>query len=172
MFDDCNDFFKWKADGRDFREARAIPAIRKGVESALLLSAVYGASAQYLHRSSVVLSWARSRHVHGCEPKWHGAPIAFERALDSRDAGQSLARRAEREGPGCPPDRTDASFAQRLDRRSRPTPLHGGRRVRLPTSARSSPDRSRNRTPGWRLPSAARSRTSRPCPQSPFRGST
>jgi uncharacterized protein with NRDE domain len=56
MFDDCNDFFKWKADGRDFREARAIPVIRKGVESALLLSAVYGASAQYLHRSSVVLT--------------------------------------------------------------------------------------------------------------------
>jgi hypothetical protein len=56
MFDDCNNFYKGKADGRDFREARAIPVIRKGVESALLLSAVYGASAQYLHRSSVVLT--------------------------------------------------------------------------------------------------------------------
>jgi len=56
MFDDCNNFFKWKADGRDFRAARAVPVTRKGVEQALLLSAVCGASAQYLHSSSVLLS--------------------------------------------------------------------------------------------------------------------
>jgi len=56
MFDDCNNFFKRKADGRVVGAAQAVPAIRKDAEPAASLSAVYGASAQYLHRSSVVLT--------------------------------------------------------------------------------------------------------------------
>jgi hypothetical protein len=56
MFDDCNNFFKGKADGRVIRAAQPVPAVRKGIESAVLLSAVYGASAQYLHRSRLVLT--------------------------------------------------------------------------------------------------------------------
>jgi hypothetical protein len=54
MFYDCNNFFKGKADGR-------VPApvpwrMTRGIGSALLLSAVVGGGAQYLHRPGVVLS--------------------------------------------------------------------------------------------------------------------
>jgi hypothetical protein len=56
MFDDCNNFFKGKADGRVVRAAPPVRLVREGVETALLLSAIGRACAQYLHRSSVILS--------------------------------------------------------------------------------------------------------------------
>jgi len=53
MFDDCNKFFKWKADGR---VPAAVRRHTKGIGSALLVSAIFGGGAQYLHRPVVVLS--------------------------------------------------------------------------------------------------------------------
>jgi hypothetical protein len=54
MFYDCNNFFKGKADGRvPAPVPRRMPT---GIGSALLLSAVVGGGAQYLHRPGVVLS--------------------------------------------------------------------------------------------------------------------
>jgi hypothetical protein len=56
MFDDCNSFFKGKADGRA-RHPATVPHIAgKGIGSASLLSAIHGVRAQYLHRGDVVLS--------------------------------------------------------------------------------------------------------------------
>ena len=54
MFDDCNNFFKRKADGRD--PGAAPRHMSKGIGSALLVSAIFGGGAQYLHRPVVVLS--------------------------------------------------------------------------------------------------------------------
>ena len=58
MFDDCNNFFKRKADERTGRIA-SFPASRKGFGPALVLSAVRGMQAQVLHHSRVVLSQER-----------------------------------------------------------------------------------------------------------------
>jgi len=57
MFDDCNNFFKGKADGRERHPAAVPRAAGKGIGSASLLSAIHGVRAQYLHREGVVLSW-------------------------------------------------------------------------------------------------------------------
>jgi len=64
MFDDCNNFFKGKADERVRRPAAVTPP-PKGIGSGSLLSAVCGGSAQYLHHPDVVLSEGSRDDVRG-----------------------------------------------------------------------------------------------------------
>jgi hypothetical protein len=56
MFDDCNDFFKRKADGRVRPPMPVGPLLPEGIVPALLLSVVDRAQTQYLHRTIAVLS--------------------------------------------------------------------------------------------------------------------
>jgi hypothetical protein len=49
MFDDYNNFYKGKADGRGIVRRRRARSPQRGCEAASRLSAVCGAPGQYLH---------------------------------------------------------------------------------------------------------------------------
>ena len=175
MFDDCNTFFKGKPDGRDesrtgrTRDGRECDARHPsgGVATRRLRNSytppiLAGHSVPKSPRPKVSRGPRRILWAEYGPPQsaWDGpAPIAPK---DWKRAAVAARKAKGRPELSAVAHRTKVSCEGTFPRETFVRPV---------TFSRSSPRRTPSTRPAWRRASDGRSRTSRPCPGSPSRGS-